>query len=589
MSDQAPGQPPVSRFQLSTVLFWTLAILLLFLNLGMRGIGGSEGRWLEVVREMFLKGNFLQPTLNFEPYFDKPLVSYWLVALLSYFNGGFVNELLARLPSAFAGLATLWAARAIAFRLHGEKCAAATGWILLTIYSFAFWGRLGEADMLNTAFSTLAVAWYLIRRDKTDFGSYLLFGFLCAMGAQTKGLSAAAVPVIAVLADVILRRSWKLHFNLRIFAAGIVSLVIYAIPFLLALGKGGDYSENGLDLVFQENIVRFFNAFDHRQPWYAYFIHLPQLFLPWTPFLVLALAWGIRNWKRSGADDRWVLISIAAIFTVFSLSDSKRVYYILPILPYCAVLTGTFLLAADPADILLKIRRILLKIYVWVFPVGIVLLLASPLIWLAVRKFLPFQLPPDLILFFLLLAVLAAAVLAVLFFYFRKHVGPDSPWNAGGGSDFALCAFSLAVVFIAVFGIVIPVSDAEFRSGRQFFTDVREVLLKEGIPPGQVAYYYQNYINPTYYLGFSEKIRVLDSEFLDDKIHDAELRAFFEANKGKKAIVIAQERHFRKVPSEDLQHLISNNVFLREPSYPWESKSNKREKYILVTSETLRP
>ncbi|OQA76945.1 MAG: Undecaprenyl phosphate-alpha-4-amino-4-deoxy-L-arabinose arabinosyl transferase [Lentisphaerae bacterium ADurb.Bin242] len=536
---------------------------------------------------MFLKDNFLQPTINFEPYFDKPLVSYWFIALLTSLNGGVVTEFLARLPSAFAGLATLWATRTIAFRLWDERSANAAGWILLTVYSFAFWGRLGEADMLNTAFSTLAVAWYALRREKTDFGSYLLFGLLCAVGAQTKGLGAAAVPGMLVLADVLLHRSWKRHLNGRLFAAGAVSLGFYLIPFLLAMAKSGDYSANGLNLVFQENIVRFFQAFDHKQPWYAYFIHLPQLFLPWTPFLVLAIAWGVRSWKKSGPEDRWLLISVAAIFTAFSLSDSKRVYYILPILPYCAILTGRFFLAADPEDILGKIRRILLKIYVWVFPAGIVLLLCGPLIGLAVRKLLPFRFPEDLLVFFMLLSVPAAAILAVIFFYFRKYVRPDSPWGAGVGTDFGICVFSLAVVFIAVFGIVIPVADAELRSEKRFFTEVRDILRKEGIPPERVAYYCRNYIDPTYYLGFPVKIRILDNETGGEEMRDTELRAFFEKYKGQKAVVIAQDRHFRKVPSEDLRKRISENTFLREASFPWESKNNRREKFILVTPEKI--
>ena len=582
MTDKSDKTSFFSSPNLPGLLFWILAILLLFLNLGMRGISGSEGRWLEVVREMFLRDNFLQPTINFEPYFDKPLVSYWFIALLAYLNGGAVSEFLARIPSAIAGLATLWATRAIAFRLWDKKSATAAGWILLTVYSFAFWGRLGEADMLNTAFSTLAIAWYIIRREKTDFWSYALFGFLCAVGAQTKGLSAAAVPVMLVLADVILRHTWKRHLNVRIFAAGIVSLALYLIPFLLAMMKSGDYSANGLNLVFQENIVRFFNAFDHKQPWHAYFQHLPQLFLPWTPFLILAIAWAVQSWKKLGSEDRWLLISIAAIFVTFSLSDSKRIYYILPILPYCALLTGRFLVM-NQEGILGKIKQILLKIYVWVFPAGIVLLLLSPLIWLAVIRFLPFQFPKGITVFFMLLAIPTAAILAVIFIYFKKYVKPDSLWSAGVNTEFGTCVFSLAVVFTVVFGIVVPVVDAEFRSEKIFFAEVRQVLQKEGIPPERVAYYYRNYIDPTYYLGFPVKIQILDSEEKNPEMQDSELRAFLEKYKGQKAAVIAQSRHFQKVPSKDLQKLVSDNGFLREAAFPWESKNNKREKFVLIT------
>ena len=61
---------------------------------------------------------------------------------------------------------------------------------------------------------------------------------------------------------------------------------------------------------------------------------------------------------------------------MFSLSDSKRVYYILPILPFCAVLTARFMLSPD-MGILEKIRNILLKIYVLFIPLIVLLFLSA--------------------------------------------------------------------------------------------------------------------------------------------------------------------------------------------------------------------
>ena len=98
-----------SKQNLPDLVFWGMAIVLLFLNLGVKGISGSEARWTGIVREMFLSGNFVQPTINFELYFDKPIVSYWFIALFAFFNKGVATELVARIPSALAALAALWA------------------------------------------------------------------------------------------------------------------------------------------------------------------------------------------------------------------------------------------------------------------------------------------------------------------------------------------------------------------------------------------------------------------------------------------------------------------------------------------------
>ena len=56
---------------------WLCAAFLLFGNLGVQAVNGSESRWLVIAREMFFTGDFLHPTINFEPYFDKPLLTYF--------------------------------------------------------------------------------------------------------------------------------------------------------------------------------------------------------------------------------------------------------------------------------------------------------------------------------------------------------------------------------------------------------------------------------------------------------------------------------------------------------------------------------
>ena len=80
--DQCHNEWPfkLTAEKLAGILFWVLAVLLLFLNLGIGGLRGSEGRWADVVRLMILNGDYLHPMINFEAYFDKPLVSYWIIA-----------------------------------------------------------------------------------------------------------------------------------------------------------------------------------------------------------------------------------------------------------------------------------------------------------------------------------------------------------------------------------------------------------------------------------------------------------------------------------------------------------------------------
>lgn len=560
--------------------FWILAAVLLFLNLGMENISGSEGRWAEIVREMFITGDFLHPTINFRPYFDKPLISYWIIAGCTL-PFGEVSELLIRIPSAVAGLFSLWGTRMIASRFAGKTCGVIAGWLLLTVYSFALWGRLGEADMLNMAFGTVAVGWYVLKRNKPGFFNYLLFGLLCAVGGQTKGLSAIAVPVLAVLADQILSRSWKQHLNWQLPAAGTISLLAYLLPFLLAAKSSGDYSANGLEQVFRENILRYFNAFDHKQPWYAYFIHLPQLFLPWTPFLVLALIAGIRNWRKADTGDRWLLVSIAVIFLVFSVSESKRIYYILPILPFCAVLTARFM-QENIAGRLGKIRDALLRIYAWILPAAALLMMLSPAVWLAVKDRIPYELPPLYsvrlcgTLFLCGLLILTVAVL------FRGLLPRCAAPEIARLRNFSLCAVSFAILFIAVFGMIVPVTDVSFRTAKPFIARIRGLILENSIPAERIFYFYKNHVDSTFYLGMNRNIRILDFVSADGKASCRELKRLVSENPDEPFLVLGQPRHFQRIPDPELRELVMRNL-IREPSFPWEKKKDADEGYAVFT------
>ena len=570
-----------SRQNLPNLVFWSLACGLLFLNLGVKGISGSEARWAAIVREMFQSGNFFQPSINFELYFDKPILSYWFIALCAIFNNGIVNELIARIPSALAALATLWATRAITEHLWGRTAAQTAGWIMLTIYSLAFWGRLAEADMLNTAFSTLAVAWYIRNREKTSFVPYLIFGALCAVGGQTKGLSAIAVPVLVVLVDLLINRSWKKHLNIRFFTAGIASVLLYFLPFLLVALKNGDTSFNGIYLVFRENITRFVAPFDHKGDWYDYFKYLPQLFLPWTPFLILALAWACRKWKALSADERWLTISIAAIFVMFSLSGSKRVYYILPILPYCAILTALYLCRTE-SGWLERTKRVLMNIYQYVFLAGGCLVLLLSLLWFSGKHLFPFVLPQSIHLLIYGAPLPLGLLFIFLFLYFRKRES-----TCGVQRDFCPCpgfpatAVSCAVLLIFVFGLVIPLVDSEFRTGKPFILEAAREMKESGISQSDVAYLAKNYSNMSYYLAFGERIEILAQDFPGNDL-EKKLCAYFKNAGNKPVAVIAEYRDWQQIQTPALRKIIQDNVFMAEPVRKWETRGHRREKYVII-------
>lgn len=124
--------------QWADILLFVSAFFVLFWGLGTRGLWGSEGRWAQVTSEMFQNRDFFHPTIGGEPYFDKPLLTYWLIAGV-YAVTGTLNEWIVRLPSAIAGVVTIWATVLLGRRIWSAQVGRLAGWLLLTMFGLVFW------------------------------------------------------------------------------------------------------------------------------------------------------------------------------------------------------------------------------------------------------------------------------------------------------------------------------------------------------------------------------------------------------------------------------------------------------------------
>ena len=399
-----------SRPARHAVLFWTSAVALLFLQLGLTATWQSEDRWLAIVREMIASGDYFHPQLNGELYFDKPLLSYWLIAALALMRGA-LDEWALRAPSAIAGLIVLWATRDLAGRVVGMEAKHIAGWALLTCFGFLQWARLGEADMENLAACTLAVCWYWRRRESMRFLDYLVFYLILSIGAQCKGLTAVVVPLLALLPDLLREGRWRAHLRWPHVAAAGIAAALYFLPFWLApqggIGGPAEGARSGLDLVLRENITRYVDPFDHTGPIYTYLIALPYYLFPWSIVFVAALYAALRGRMEGRAVRQWLLPAFVLIFAFFTLSGSRRNYYILPLLPYCALLMGAYLQAGAG----IRVLRYTVALMVLVAS----LLLLSPLIalWPKVEHLAGVASLQDILMATTLPAILALAAMAI--------------------------------------------------------------------------------------------------------------------------------------------------------------------------------
>ncbi len=317
-----------------------VAIWLFFHNLGLAELGKAEGRIAEVVREMLIKKDYLHPTCLWVPYVTKPLIPYWLIIGVERLTGE-LNELTLRIPSAVGGLVAVTATWLLGTMIYDKKAGLLGAVVLVTSFGILQWGRCAAPDMLNVAFIMVSVSWYWYWRNRPTWWAVFIFGVLTALSGHMKGMVGVVIPLMVAGIDIFMAKRIRRILMPDVFIPLIAGLLLYFVPFLLSSSAGGTAKGyHWLAMAVHESITRAVKPFDHKGSPFMYFEFVPIWMLPWTPLFIGMLYLLVRHLPGQSQETKWLLASCVAIFAMFTFAGSRRSYYILPILPFCAVISG---------------------------------------------------------------------------------------------------------------------------------------------------------------------------------------------------------------------------------------------------------
>ena len=378
------------------ILFIGIAVFYLWGLGSVPFVGPDEPRYAQVAREMLAHRELITPVLSGFPWFEKPVLLYW-IEMASYSVLG-ISEYAARLGPAICGLligaVVYWIGSSIetasrtrdASSKESETEAKGLGrfsaLIWLSSAGALVFSRGVNFDILLTLALTGAFACFFIwhvrygnpnNRKGINPASpalkYVLVGFYFFVGLSllAKGLVGVIIAPGVITSYFLIRREWP--------SKKFLTSLLWGIPLTLAVAAiwyGPMINRHGLifvnEFIVQQHFQRFLsNQYHHPQAFYFYIPVLAGLALPWTIFLVAAFVssrgW---HWRGASAVDRlrvfgfvWVLAPVV----FFSISQSKLPAYILPVLPAVALLVGervTCFLSAQRGHRVLKLTGTLL-------------------------------------------------------------------------------------------------------------------------------------------------------------------------------------------------------------------------------------
>jgi 4-amino-4-deoxy-L-arabinose transferase-like glycosyltransferase len=334
--------------QLAVVV--AICAFLFFFALGAFGlVGADEPRYAQIAREMFERHDWIVPTLNGQPWLEKPVLLYWKI-MNSYALLG-VQDWAARVPAAFHASSLVLV---VFFFMRRFRPGSETDAAIITASSAAViaFARGASTDMLLSApFAVAMLAWWTWHETQRKLWLGFFYALL-AVGTLAKGPIAPALAVLIVGLYAIVRRDGKI-FVRSLWWPGFLLFFAIALPWYVAVQIKVPQFFHVFFL--QHNLERFgTNIYHHSQPFWYYLPVFLLSMLPWALFTLLAVVDAGRDfWRRwrsedaAGSNTEWLeaflLIWIVVPVIFFSISRSKLPGYILPAIPAAAVLTADYL------------------------------------------------------------------------------------------------------------------------------------------------------------------------------------------------------------------------------------------------------
>ena len=320
-------------------LTWIAIILCIpafLLNLGTIAFIGDEAIRTLVALEIKISGNFIVPTLNGEPYYNKPPLYNWFIYAFSLVFG-FFGEWPTRVTTLlFLGI-FVWTVYYFVRTRFDKLTALTMALMLLTSGRILFWdSMLGLIDICFSwiIYLNFMILFHLAKSQRWRL-LFILTYLLFSIAFLLKGLPAVVFQAISILTAL------QLHGQLKkkLFSAdhyigigiGLIPLVLYYTIYATQVPLDKVFSilldqsmqRTGTHHGFWKTVTHLF-TFPFEQSYH---------FLPWSLLAIVGLHPKFRTWMRSNDFIRFNFWMLVANLPVYWFSVQVYPRYLLMFVP----------------------------------------------------------------------------------------------------------------------------------------------------------------------------------------------------------------------------------------------------------------
>jgi 4-amino-4-deoxy-L-arabinose transferase-like glycosyltransferase len=308
-------------------------ILLAAAGLFMHSLGGvhlfdwDEINFAESSREMIVSGDYLRVQVNFEPFWEKPPIFFWLQVLSMKVFG--ITEFAARFPNAVCGILTLLSLYLFGRRVHGETFGRWWAFLYAATVMPHTYFKSGIIDPWFNFFTFLGVGFLALfvagqGERQPPLRHLILSAFFTGCAVLTKGPVAFLIVLLGYAVSLGLGRwrNWARPVHYLVWA-GVFAAVTLAWFGLEVLSHGWWFVEEFI--TYQIRLARTQDAGFAGFPGYTFVVLLVGCF----PASVLILRMGATAAEGPGAlvFRRLMVSSLIVTYVIFSLVRTKVLHY----------------------------------------------------------------------------------------------------------------------------------------------------------------------------------------------------------------------------------------------------------------------
>ena len=310
----------------------------------------DEALYADAVRAMLERGNYLEIFFNDEPRYNKPPLTYWMMAISALIFG--VNEWALRLPIVLTGIASVWVTYRLGKTLANQKVGIVAAIVMAYSFQFVIHTRVSIPTVPLTYFFTLTILWFIEayhNRNRAQLiGAYVALG----LTVLTKGFPyLIIIPIIAGWYVLMLQeykwKSWLKELRWAIPWYGPILTVIIGMSWIayMWMTAGDEFYQ-----VYMDETIR--RAFHSDKPlfrfkdFYYYLDAISWGFAPYSLLWFFAFVYLLLKGFKPMRGVPILQLAVAwfvAMYVVFTISRGKIPTYIIQAHPALALLTSYFM------------------------------------------------------------------------------------------------------------------------------------------------------------------------------------------------------------------------------------------------------